>query len=76
MLKIVKVILFTFIIVSFTSCSKNTTLNVTSNPIGSTILLDGKEIGKTPYKGQIAKGEHKFSSEQTRLLSHISAVIN
>jgi iron(II)-dependent oxidoreductase len=61
MLKTVKVILFTFLIVSFTSCSKNSTLNVTSNPIGSTVLLDGKEIGKTPYKGQIAKGEHRFS---------------
>jgi len=61
MLKFVKVILFIFVIISVVSCSKNTTLSVTSNTSGAIVLLDGKEIGKTPYKGQVAKGEYKLS---------------
>jgi len=53
----VRIVLITLSIISFVSCGKS---NITSDPSGATILLNGKEIGKTPYKGRIAKGEDKL----------------
>jgi len=34
---------------------------ITSEPSGATVVLDGKRVGKTPYKFSAAPGKHEFS---------------
>jgi len=42
------------------SCSRNSLINITSQPSGATISINGKEVGKTPYKGEVIRGEYKI----------------
>ena len=58
---IFRIILLPIFSIILISCGKTSTLNITSQPSGATILLDGKEIGKTPFNAKIVKGDHKFS---------------
>ncbi|MGB9595689.1 MAG: SUMF1/EgtB/PvdO family nonheme iron enzyme [Candidatus Poribacteria bacterium] len=55
---VIIILLFSLIAIS---CSRTPSLDITSQPSDATILLDGKEIGKTPFKAKITKGEHKLS---------------
>ena len=34
-------------------------LEVTSNPLGVVVLIDGKNVGLTPFKGQVSTGRHE-----------------
>lgn len=49
------------IAISLSSCGGDSLLEITSQPQGAIINLDGEEIGTTPYKGRIAQGEHNLS---------------
>lgn len=50
-------------------------LEVTSNPMGAEILLDGKHLGKTPYmSNEISAGTHQIELQKEGYKTHMQSV--
>ncbi|MBD3184456.1 SUMF1/EgtB/PvdO family nonheme iron enzyme [Candidatus Poribacteria bacterium] len=58
--KIITAILTLIISIYLICCDRTPTLEVTSEPSGAKVILDGKEIGITPIKIQPSPGEHRL----------------
>lgn len=49
------------ILISFLSCSGKSSLDLTSDPPGATVMIDGTVMGTTPCRVVVQKGVHKLS---------------
>ena len=56
------------LVVSLAQGSGPGSLQITSEPSGARVLLDGERIGVTPFKGELAPGAHRLAVEQEGFL--------
>lgn len=62
-------------LVAGTLVSNMGTLQISSNPAGANIFIDGKPRGKTPYSENLEQGEHKIKLEMKGYNSHEQTVV-
>ncbi len=49
-------------------------LVIRSNPVGAIVLLDGKEIGKTPFSQAVMGGEHQLELRKPGFAPHLQPI--